>query len=34
MEKQMKAVWAVLVMLTFWVTFNSVKVNNQVSDQD
>ena len=34
MEKQMKAVWAVLVMLTFWVTFNSTKVNNTASDQD
>ena len=34
MEKQMKAVWAVLVMLTFWVTFNSVKVNTTDSDQD
>ena len=34
MEKQMKAVWAILAMLTFWVTFNSVKVDNQVSDQN
>ena len=34
MEKQMKCVWAILVMLTFWVTFNSAKVNTQVSDQD
>ena len=34
METQLKAVWAVLVMLTFWVTFNSVKVNTTDSDQD
>jgi len=34
MERQMKAVWAVLVMLTFWVTINSVKVNTTDSDQD
>ena len=34
MKTQMKAVWAILAMLTFWVTFNSVKVDNQVSDQN
>ena len=33
MEKQMKAVWAILAMLTFWVTFNSTKVNNTASEQ-
>jgi hypothetical protein len=32
MEKQMKAVWAILVMLTFWVTIQTVKINTVVPD--
>ena len=32
MKTQMKAVWAILVMLTFWVTIQTVKINTIVPD--
>ena len=31
-KKQIKAVWAVLVMLTFWVVIQTVKINTVVPD--
>ena len=31
-RKQIKAVWAVLVMLTFWVVIQTVKINTVIPD--
>jgi len=33
MEKQMKAVWAILAMLTLWITIDTVKTNVSVANQ-
>ena len=34
MKQQMKAVWAILMMVTIWLTINSSKINNQATEQE
>ena len=33
MKTQMKAMWAVLVMTTLWLTINSTKINSHIEEQ-
>ena len=33
-QRQVKAIWAVLAMLTFWITIHTVKINTIVPDFD
>ena len=32
--KSKQAMWSVMVMLTIWCTWNSVKINNAIKDND
>ena len=32
--KSKQAMWSVMIMLTIWCTWNSVKINNAIKDND